>query len=91
MRDWENISVKKKYKPKKDYGIKNFFHNKKNLKSCSDVSDISIVISDEEKSPEEEERERAIENFWTMTLRLLSLRQNIVRWTTMRSGKDCGI
>lgn len=27
------------------------------MKSCSDVSDISIVISDEEKSPEEEERE----------------------------------
>lgn len=51
----------KKYKPKKrPDNLKKFFPNKKNIKSCSDLSDVSITtitISDEERSEEEQERQ----------------------------------
>lgn len=50
----------KKYKPKKKPDdLKKFFPNKKNIKSSSDLSDVSIAItiSDEERSEEEQERE----------------------------------
>lgn len=55
----KHVCGKKKYKPSPP-GLKKFFPNKKNIKSCSDLSDCSIetiTISDEERSEEEEARQ----------------------------------
>lgn len=59
----KHVCQRKRYKPnkKKETGIKKFFPNKKNIKSCSDLSDASsvetITISDEERSDEEQARQ----------------------------------